>query len=417
MKVTLVGMGTRGDAQPAVALGKGLKAAGYQVRVVASKGFESWIESHGLEAARSSVDIRALMDSEGGRDWVESGNNPVRELQKMRELLADSGVQMARDVWDACQDADAVLASFTVDPFVLGMTEKRPMRYVRTMLQPLIATRDAACFPNMPFPGRSWLNLPFAHFALRLMWSVHAETSNRFRREVLKLPQIDRKTYYQRLAPVPLLHGFSEHVIPRAAEWGADVHTTGYWFLDDLDGWQPPQALLDFLSVGEPPVCLGFGSMTGRNAEATTALVLDAVQRSGQRAILLSGWAGVGQRDLPPNVYVLEAAPHSWLFPKVAAVVHHGGAGTTAAGLRAGVPSIVVPHFADQPLWAARVKALGVGPQPIPRSKLTSERLAQAIRQAVTDREMQRRAAALGEKLRAEDGVGNAVAVLGRYLG
>ncbi len=149
--------------------------------------------------------------------------------------------------------------------------------------------------------------------------------------------------------------------------------------------------------------------MTNRDAEAETRLMLEAVRQSGQRAVLLSGWAGIGQGDLPETVFKLDYAPHSWLFPRMAAVVHHGGAGTTAAGLRAGAPSILVPHFADQPFWGRRVRALGVGPDFIPQKQLTAEKLARAIQIAVSDEAMRARAAALGEAIRAEDGVGDAV--------
>jgi sterol 3beta-glucosyltransferase len=418
MKLTVIGMGTRGDAQPAIALGKALKAAGYQVRILASKGFESWIESHGLEVAPSHIDIHEMMSSEGGKQWVDSGNNAVRELQAMRGLMNDVGGVMARDVWEACHDADAVIASFTTDPAALSSVQKRPIPLIRTMLQPLNPTRNGACFPNLPFPNsKNWINLQISHFARGLLWSVHEQATNKFRQEVLNLPPLTSKTFYQALDVLPLLHGFSEHVIPRAEEWGANVHTTGYWFLDEDEQWQPSAALLDFLNAGAPPVCIGFGSMTGRNPEQTSAIVLEAIKLSGQRVILLSGWAGVGLKDLPKDIFQLKSAPHGWLFPRTAAVVHHGGAGTTAAGLRAGVPSIVVPHFSDQPLWGERVKALGVGPKPILRSKLTAERLAKAIREAVEDEGIKRRAAELGAKIRAEDGVGNAVKLIQRYFG
>jgi UDP:flavonoid glycosyltransferase YjiC (YdhE family) len=153
--------------------------------------------------------------------------------------------------------------------------------------------------------------------------------------------------------------------------------------------------------------------MGSRKPEETADLVLQAIARTGQRAILLSGWGGLSKADLPETVFMVESVPHSWLFSQVAAVVHHGGAGTTAAGLRAGVPSIVIPFFGDQPFWGQRVAKLGVGPEPIPRKQLTVERLAQAIRTAVTDRATIRRAADLGAKIQAEDGIANAVAIVG----
>jgi UDP:flavonoid glycosyltransferase YjiC (YdhE family) len=159
-------------------------------------------------------------------------------------------------------------------------------------------------------------------------------------------------------------------------------------------------------------VYVGFGSMSSRDPQKTGHLVLEALARAQQRAVILCGWGGLQMTDLPPHTIAVDSVPFSWLFPRCAAVVHHGGAGTTAAGLRAGVPSIVIPFFADQPFWGRRVAELGVGPAPIPRKKLTAERLAQAIELAVGDRDMRRRAAELGAKIRAEDGVAQAVAIV-----
>jgi UDP:flavonoid glycosyltransferase YjiC (YdhE family) len=152
--------------------------------------------------------------------------------------------------------------------------------------------------------------------------------------------------------------------------------------------------------------------MSNRKPEETADLVLQALARTQQRAIILSGWSGLHKANLPDSVFMLDSIPFSWLFPRVAAVVHHGGAGTTAAGLRAGVPSVVVPFFGDQPFWGQRIAELGVGPEPIPRKKLTVERLAHAIREAVTDQTMRQRAANLGSRIQAEDGIARAVAVV-----
>jgi sterol 3beta-glucosyltransferase len=216
-------------------------------------------------------------------------------------------------------------------------------------------------------------------------------------------------------AGVPLLYGFSPHVVPRPADWPPNHHVTGYWFLDPDDGWQPPADLAAFLAAGPPPVYIGFGSMANRDPAEAAQIMLDALAQSGQRGVIASGWGGLTPSDLPDRVHMLSSIPHSWLFPRMAAVVHHGGAGTTAAGLRAGVPSIIVPFFGDQPFWGRRVAELGVGPVPIPRRKLTASALADAITRAVTDPAMRARAAALGEQIRAEDGIAAAAAHIEAY--
>jgi UDP:flavonoid glycosyltransferase YjiC (YdhE family) len=216
---------------------------------------------------------------------------------------------------------------------------------------------------------------------------------------------------------MPYLYGFSPSVVPRPADWPAWHHISGYWFLDRDPNWKPPADLIRFLENGQKPISIGFGSMTGSDAENLLKLAIEAIERTKQRAVLLGGWANLAALQLPETIFQIDAVPHDWLFPKVAAVVHHGGSGTTAAGLRAGVPTIVVPFFGDQPYWGRRVHALGVGPQSIQRKSLTVSNLSEAISQAIQDRDMQQKAAALGERIRAEDGVGSAVAFLQDYLG
>jgi sterol 3beta-glucosyltransferase len=172
---------------------------------------------------------------------------------------------------------------------------------------------------------------------------------------------------------MPILYGFSPSVIPAPSDWNGNTFITGYWFVDESENWQPPTALLDFLQSGSPPVYIGFGSMSNRNPEQTADLVIQALALTNQRAILLSGWSGLQKANTPDSIFMIDSIPHSWLFPRVSAVVHHGGASTTAAGLKAGVPSVIIPFFGDQPFWGQRVADLGVGPKPIPRKKLTAE--------------------------------------------
>jgi len=287
------------------------------------------------------------------------------------------------------------------------------------MLQPLHPTR---AFPSYASPTQrnlgGFLNR-FTYLASDTMfWFPYRSAVNRFRQEQMNLPQIpiwvNEIRQWQRRCPV--IYGFSPSVVQKPPDWGDHVEVTGYWFLDRQPGWQPPADLADFLAAGSPPVYIGFGSMSTRKPQETTELVLRALSRDRQRGLLLTGWGGLSEIDLPDYVFKIESAPHDWLFPQMAAVVHHGGAGTTAAGLRAGIPTIIVPHFIDQPFWGQRVADLGAGPQPIPRKQLTAERLADAINIAVTDEKMRRRAADLGEIIRAEDGVARAVEVINSHI-
>ena len=246
------------------------------------------------------------------------------------------------------------------------------------------------------------------------MWQGGRKADNLARQQVLNLPKAPFFGPYgsKQTRGLPILYGFSPSVIASPADWPCEAQVTGYWFLEAESDWTPPPALVDFLAAGPPPVYVGFGSMTNRKPEETAALVITALQKTGQRAVLMSGWGGLQATDLPDTFFIVDAAPHAWLFPRTAAVVHHGGAGTTAAGLRAGVPSIIIPYFADQPFWGNRVAQLGVGPQPLPRKILTVDRLAAALETAVTNPQMQQRAAELGRKIQAEDGIAQAVSIV-----
>jgi UDP:flavonoid glycosyltransferase YjiC (YdhE family) len=194
------------------------------------------------------------------------------------------------------------------------------------------------------------------------------------------------------------------------------VHLTGYWVLD-ADGYEPPAALRTFLEAGPPPVLVSFGSLVTRDAARLTRAVLGALAQTGQRGLLVRGWGALEDRALPDSILAVESVPFEWLFPRVAALVHHGGVGTTAAGFRAGVPAVIVPFTADQPFWGWQIHRLGVGPEPIPPGELTAERLAPAIARLVGDAAMRGRAARLGERLQREDGAACAVEILARYLG
>jgi UDP:flavonoid glycosyltransferase YjiC (YdhE family) len=213
-----------------------------------------------------------------------------------------------------------------------------------------------------------------------------------------------------------MLMGYSPLVLPKPEDWDDWLHVTGYWFHDHGREWVPPRELAHFLDSGPPPVFVGFGSMSNRDPGGTTRLVLNAMAACGQRGVFQAGWGGLRQADLPEGVLTIGAVPHDWLFPQMAAVVHHGGAGTTAAGLRAGVPTVVVPFFGDQHFWGQRVNDLGLGPPPVPRKRLTAERLARALQVALGDEAVRDNAARMGAAIRAEDGVGRAVEIIERYV-
>ena len=228
-------------------------------------------------------------------------------------------------------------------------------------------------------PLTSWAN-PISHrLTQQMIWQTTRAADKAAREQVLGMRPTGLFGPYRELAKSLTLYGYSPSVVPKPADWDATQHVTGYWSLEPHAQWSPPEDLMRFLETGPAPVYIGFGSMGSRDPKASARLVLEALERSGQRGVLYSGWGGLSHDDLPPSVFMVGSTPHSWLFPRMAAVVHHGGAGTTAAGLSAGVPSVVTPVMGDQPWWGRRVHDLGVGPRPVNRRHLTPEHLANAI--------------------------------------
>jgi sterol 3beta-glucosyltransferase len=415
MKITIVASGSRGDVQPYVALGKGLREAGHEVRLLSTQDFEALVTGAGLEFMSTGTSIEQMLQNPEWRQVTESGNF-LKLIGKMNEEMKHRAEDFAREMPAAIEGSDLVITGMGGMGGAFSIAEKLNIPVILAYLFPFTPTRafPAPLFPRLPL-GQV-LN-PLSFQVLRQVFWQSTRTADVHARKRLGLPKASFWGPYGALdrRRVPTIYGYSRHVLPDAPDWGDHIRVTGFWFLEPAPDWTPPDGLTDFLQAGPPPVYIGFGSMGSRNPEEATQLTLKAVDLSGQRAVLASGWGGLSSADLPDQVYMLSSVPHSWLFPQTAAVVHHGGVGTTAAGLRAGVPSIVVPFMADQPYWGQRVHNLGVGPAYIPRKRLTAEKLAAAITQAVSDAGMRQRAAALGEHIRAEDGIGQAVAAIQQY--
>jgi sterol 3beta-glucosyltransferase len=414
MRIGIIALGTRGDVQPYIALGKGLKEAGHFVRLVTHENFEKLVSSHGLEFWSVKGDVQAVMETPEMRDLLEKGNFFAITAHTAK-ASQQAAIDWAHDSLAACQGMEMLIAGVGGLFVGLALAEKLKLPLLQAYIFPFTPT---TAFPALLFPQfisklGGYVNRLSHHLFRQIMWQGARTGDGLSRQQVLGLPTAPfwgsyDSAYLQRYL---ILYGFSPSVIPKPSDWH-NTHITGYWFLDEAPDWTPPAALIDFLQSGSPPVYIGFGSMGSRNPEQTADLVLQALALTGQRAILQSGWGGLSKADLPDTVFIVDSISHSWLFSRVAAVVHHGGAGTTAAGLRAGVPTIVIPFFGDQPFWGQRVAELGVGSKPIPRKQLTAERLAEAIHRAVTDRSMRQRAADLGAKIQAEDGIANAVAIV-----
>lgn len=420
MRVVLATVGSRGDVQPFVALATELQRHVDEVVLAAPASFAPMAAAHGVRFRGLPVDPAGMLATEIGQRWIDSGRNLRAFLSGLRELADPVGEALADAMIEACAGADIVVYATLAFP-AWHVADARGVPAVQVGFAP---TSPTTAFPPPMFGvwrSRSAAAAIYHRAAHRVfhqaMWLPLRRRINRWRRTRLGAPPLGLRSPgldVDRRAE-PLLHAFSPTILPPPPDWGTHVVTTGAWFLDHTEGWEPPKAAVEFLDAGPPPVVIGMGSMPTRDPAALTRLVADALERAGRRGVLLAGWAGLGApgiRSAGSGLLRCDDVDHGWLFPRAAAVVHHGGSGTTAAGLRAGVPNVVIPHFGDQPMWGARVAALGAGPPPIPRQELTSERLASTITVATTDPAVRDRARLIGERIRAERGVERAVAVI-----
>ncbi len=399
-RITMMALGSRGDVQPYIALGRSLADAGYAVRVATFRAFEPLVRELGLDYHLVEGDAEALVQSAMANGM--NTRNPLKLMQALRESYGTlSGAFERAFLAETLRDSDLILNQLPGGAYGRDLAEKLRIPHIAVTVIPLTPTR---AFPTPLLAARSFggvLNRASYGLAESLFWMISGASLQRYRR-ALGLPGAPR-----RASSDPTICGFSDRVLPRPPDWGANVHMTGWWILPE-SAWTPPAVLADFLAAGDPPVFIGFGSMTAPDAAGLTRTLIAALQRAGRRGVISAGWARLGG-DLPDTILSVEYVPYTWLFPRMAAVIHHGGSGTTGLALRSGVPSMVVSFAADQPFWGERTRALGVGVAPIPVKALTVANLAAAITRLTSDAEMRSRAAALGDKLRQEDGLGAAV--------
>jgi len=423
MKILITTIGTRGDVQPYVALGRSLMASGHEVTICTCAHFEPFVREYGLGYAYVNNDFIDFMHSPEGKIILGNAGSIWKTLATLVPMISKLGDLQERqmaDVWAASKASAPDLILY--HPKALGAPDFAEKLGVPCMLAfwlPMYVPTTgfpAMGFPELPLgPGYRWLTYQLIRRILLMMskrvskWRIQNGLDPRSPGLRMRLP--DGR-------PIPALHGFSRHIIPRPEDWPETATVTGYWFLNQAEHWNPPRSLTEFLSRGEPPVSFGFGSIFGRDPKRVTQIILEAVRRTGVRAVLARGWGGLEPTDpaQSKSVMFIEAAPHEWLFQKVDAVVHHGGCGTTAAGLLAGKPSIICPFFGDQPFWGGHVARLGVGPSPIPQSKMTVDRLCRAIDIAMNDSTIRENAAVLGRRIRKENGTSNAAAFITQWM-
>ena len=421
-RIRLISVGSRGDLQPYLAILLELQRRGHQVSLIGSINFQAVAEAHGLSFVPLPGDFTSLLSSEAGLALMQG--KPVRLIS---DALLGELLETARA---AMEGTDLLLVS----PLCLWgyhLAEAAGCPLVVLSPVPIMATGE---FPFLGFPAsptsrnggstrhriRRRLNRSSYRLVSLLKWRQDARVIQAFRRDRLGLQPLpwggvqSRRTPPAHLVDPPVLHLISPQVLPRPADWKASASLTGFCFHEPrtADGaiqptpYSPDRELSAFLESGPAPVYAGFGSMISRDPEALAAAVVEAAQQARVRMILSPGWGRVVPRAaLPADVFLLEECPHSWLFPRVQAAIHHGGAGTTATTLRCGIPSTVVAFFADQPAWGRMLEQLGVSPATHRLSSLSAESLAASIRALAGEPRFRQRARELQQLLAREDGV------------
>ncbi|MEU3982909.1 glycosyltransferase [Streptomyces sp. NPDC026672] len=404
--VVIFAAGSRGDVQPCLALGRALSRRGDTVRILASDRYRHLVAEAGLDLHPLPVDPVEIIESAEGQELLAGRRNPVAFIRRMDRVLRPRMMSMLAQTQTGAKGADLVLAP-TFSFLGLHLSQYLQVPHAIIHFQPSQPTK---AFPHPFVPAARLLGgtgnrLSFGAVDLG-SWTVFRRFVNTWRTEGLGLPPLSLPAPFQQVRRAPVLCAFSPTIVPRPSDWGPNVHVTGFWH-HDRPLWKPPRRLLAFLAEGPPPVYVGFGSMKTGDPEATDALVRQALRRANLRGVL-PGDPATSEDD----IHVVDDTPHDWLFPRMAAVVHHGGAGTTASALRAGKPSLICPFFGDQPYWAARVRDLGAGPAPLPAGELTVAALTQRLHTLTRHAAYTQTARTLGRALTAEDGTTRACQAL-----
>ncbi len=412
MHITILAIGSRGDIVPYIALSQGLMGAGHTVRLATHQAFAELVRSYDIPFFALDDEPQEIFQTEVGEKILAHGSNPYRFAQQFAQWLAVRTPLYMQRSQEACQDADAVVVAFISLMIGYTLAKKYKKRLVMTLLQPTLLSTAA-----LPEPTSPWLpqKPPLLGKAMNRLSHAMAQyytgllflpAANATRKSLYNLPPLSR-SFYTTLPEIAdlILCAYSPLLVPRPADWSENIHVTGFWTLKHQETWQPESELVAFLHAGSAPIYIGFGSMNPYHPTETIELVEAALSQIGQRGILLVDKNVSLFQKHSDILYLTNGVAHDWLFPQMQAIVHHGGAGTTAASLSAGVPTIIIPSISDQWFWGYQVARVGVGPRPISRKDLTTQKLVERLSTAIHNQEMRQKAKDMGDRVRKEHGV------------
>lgn len=401
MRIAMVAIGSTGDVRPYILLGKEFLRRGHQVRLIAFAPFEK-VRQEGLDFLPLPGNLHVYMQK-----LMRPGNSAITFLPELDKALSGVKDALMDTILMGCSDADAVLTTFSMAA-VYSVAEKLGIPCIQTHYYPLDPNEEypLPLFPQLP--GKKYAEMSYKLSYLFISAFERRLLTSWREKEGIEQPPLKPAPVMEIAGKrIPVLYAISPHLLQRPSDWDEHIYMTGFWQDTAAESYQPPEALQAFLSAGEAPVYIGFGSMVSGDMEKFFEKVSAAAEETKLRIILDGGWSA---EELPalssPYIYLnREYINHDWLFPRVRAVVHHGGAGTTASGLRAGRPTLIIPFGGDQPFWGEQVYKQGLGPKPISRLMLTSSKLADALRDLCCNAEYAQNAALMGEKIRSENGV------------
>lgn len=409
MRMLLIGIGSMGDVQPMIILGKKLATRGYDVSLMSFSNFSDHVARAGLHFVAMPGNAEDFIGN-----VLKPGASPVTFLQRLEEVIAPVFPGMIEAIWAACNQTDAIITTFfgqTVYAFAQALS--LPLFEVDYYMKDTTAD---ACIAVMPQPKSNRGN----RMTYRLAYTMIAALERRYAVPYCKRKGLPVRT--MRGGPdyeidgwtVPVLYAMSEHMVSRPPDWPRNLHITGFITGEPSVGFTPPPDLEAFLASGEKPVYVGFGSMTSGDTEYALQILRGVSAATGLRIVMATGWSHLPEdHTQDENLHLLHGfVPHDWLLPRMRAAVHHGGAGTTAATLRAGLPTLVVPFGGDQYFWGSRVHGLRCGPRAIPRHRLRLDRLAPAMEDLAGNPAYAQNAQALSVLLLAEDGATRAADII-----
>lgn len=403
MKFVIATYGTEGDTRPLAALARALIDAGHEATLLADVATLGVADALGVPSAPLSGDIKGLMNTAQGISGAVSGGRGFSNMASALAHIANTHAEAwLREIVTAGNDCDAVIVSGLAAFVGLSAAEALGVKAIGTGLIPITPTAAFAS-PFLPQGMPRFLYAASQRLVNQMLWRAFRGATSKARAAVCALPP--RQALWTQH---PMLYGISPTLVGRPDDWPDNAQICGQW-MTPAQEWTAPKALTDFLAAGEAPMYIGFGSMAGFDSAALLGEVITAVD--GRRALFSPGWSGADTSALPANFHVVGNTPHDWLFPQTSLVIHHGGSGTSHSATRAGIPSVVVPFTGDQPFWADRLQRVGVAGPALPRRKLRASALGERI--AFAERAATRsRAREVGEQMRTEAGLRNAVALI-----